>query len=246
MDWSRAKTVLILAFLVLNILLGYQLWMDELNLNNFTTNAAKRDEMNRMLELKNIRLQASVPEAMPILSEITVSLRNGEEAMEWKTLSQSISESSLADTAYVENTLKTDIPMMGEYELDRKGSGEESAAWVMNQLHNGLPMFPIRLELAGEGNRITKYRVLYAEVEPSHDAEAANAQQVLSAYTILGNLAEYYLPQGSEVSDVRLGYHGPLFESETQVLAPYWRVVLSTGETYYVHAVTGAVEGPSS
>lgn len=89
------------------------------------------------------------------------------------------------------------------------------------------------------------YRMAYAVVDPADD-EAPKGQQVLSAYDVLGNLAEYYLPQGSVVADVRLGYHGPIFESETQVLAPYWRVVLSQGDTYYVHAVTGAVEGPSS
>jgi len=28
MDWGRAKSVLIVSFLVLNVLLGYQLWLN--------------------------------------------------------------------------------------------------------------------------------------------------------------------------------------------------------------------------
>jgi regulatory protein YycI of two-component signal transduction system YycFG len=83
----------------------------------------------------------------------------------------------------------------------------------------------------------------YAEVDTS---ATTDAPKILSAHTILVNLAEMYLPSGTVISDVRLGYHGPIFESEKRVLAPYWRVVVSNGDTYYVHAMNGAVEGPSS
>lgn len=244
MDWSRAKSVLILAFLVLNMLLGYQLWMDELNLRAFSQNAAKRDEMNRMLEMKEIHLQAVVPEGMPVLKELTVRVEHTGQADKWEALSRNIPVSQLRDAGFIRNLLAPVIPQIEHYAPDPYQSA--NGIFVMHQLYNELPMFPMRLELAAEAGQITKYKMAYAaEVDPA-DEETSKEQQVLSAYTVLGNLAEYYLPQGSVIVDVRLGYHGPIFESETQVLAPYWRIVLSEGETYYVHAVTGAVEGPST
>jgi regulatory protein YycI of two-component signal transduction system YycFG len=55
-------------------------------------------------------------------------------------------------------------------------------------------------------------------------------------------LAEKFLSEGTAIIDVRLGYHGQVFNSETRVLAPFWRVLTESGEQYYVHAITGAVE----
>jgi regulatory protein YycI of two-component signal transduction system YycFG len=245
MDWSRAKTVLIWAFLFLNVLLGYQLWMDELNLNTFTENAAKRDEMNRLLALKDIRVVASIPEGTPVLSEITVSLQTGEQPEEPKPLKAPFPLSTLSDLTLIRGSLSKDIPNVDDYQPDPYASIAGNPAYVMNQLHGELPMFEMRIELFAKEDTIATYRYAYSEVEQANESQT-KAQEVLSAYIVLGSLAENYLPKGAVLSDVRLGYHGPIFESETQVLAPYWRIVLSTGETYYVHAVNGAVEGPLS
>lgn len=247
MDWSRAKTVLICSFLILNVLLGYQLWVDELNLNSFTENAAKREEMNRLLALKDIRLDASVPEGTPTLSEITVTLRVEERPEETKPLQRPFAAALLGDVVLVRESLQADVPNVEGYQPDPYSIAlaPEGPAFVMNQLHGELPMFEMRLELFVEGETVTAYRRAFAEVEPS-GTPSSKGQEVLSAYIVLGSLAEHYLPQGAVVADVRIGYHGPIFESETQVLAPYWRVVLRSGETYYVHAVNGAVEGPSA
>ncbi|HZG57306.1 two-component system regulatory protein YycI [Paenibacillus sp.] len=245
MDWSRAKTVLIWAFLFLNILLGYQLWMDELNLTTFAENAARREEMNRLLALKDIRLEAAVPEGTPVLSEITVSLSSAEGPDVPAPLRTPFARARLDDLSLVKESLAEDVPTIEAYEPDPYAARDGDMAYVMNQLHDGLPMFEMRLELYGGGDTIDRYRYSYAERETPLTAELPQGQEVLSAYVVLGSLAENYLPLGAVIVDVRLGYHGPIFESETQVLAPYWRIVLSTRETYYVHAINGAVEGPS-
>ncbi|TLS48897.1 hypothetical protein FE782_28255 [Paenibacillus antri] len=248
MDWSRAKTVLIWAFLLLNVLLGYQLWMDELNLTTFAENATRRDEMNRLLEQKDVRLATAIPEGTPSLREITVRLQSGERSEEPTPLSAPFPRSRLNDASLVRESLAVDVPNLDAYEPDPYASKPGDMRYVMHQLHGGLPMFEMRLELYGEGDTIDRYRVIYSEVETPSPLEAPppQGQEVLSAYVVVGSLAENYLPRGAVVADVRLGYHGPIFESETQVLAPYWRIVLNTGETYYVHAVNGAVEGPSA
>lgn len=244
MDWSRAKTVLIWAFFFLNILLGYQLWMDELNLTTLAENATRREEMNRLFSLKDVRLDTAVPEGMPVLSELAVSLRSPEAARKPAPLSVPLPRNRLGESVLLREALAADVPQLDQYEPDPNAIKQGDLVFVMNQLQDGLPMFEMRLELYGEGDMVDRYRYVYAEREESAGGETAQGQEVLSAYVVLAALAEHYLPQGAVVSDVRLGYHGPIFESETQVLAPYWRVVLSTKETYYVHAISGAVEGP--
>lgn len=244
MDWSRAKTVLIWAFLILNILLGYQLWMDELNLTTFAENANLREQMNRQFDLKGIRLDAQVPENTPVLSDMTVELRSSGGTGEPEPLTAPFSVQWLGDPFLVREAVAQDVPEIGWYEPDPYADMQDDLAYVMYQVRDGLPMFEMRLELYRNGEFIDRFRYRYAEPEPASSEEEEQGQEVLSAYVVLGNLAEHYLPRGAVIADVRLGYHGPIFESDTQVLAPYWRVVLSTGETYYVHAVSGAVEGP--
>lgn len=248
MDWSRAKTVLICAFLLLNVLLGYQLWIDELNISSFTENAERREEMNRQMAVKHARVDTAVPEATPVLSEITVNLQTRQDDPQPRVLTKPFSKTLLSDPAQLRAALKADIPKIGEYEPDLHAEVQDDAVFVMNQLYEGLPMFEMRVELYGEAEQIDSYRYIYSEAAPAENAESVTGagQEILSAYIVLGNLAENYLPQGAVVTNVQLGYHGPIFESMTQVLAPYWRVVLDSGEIYYVHAVTGAVEGPSS
>lgn len=256
MDWSRAKTVLIVSFLLLNVLLGYQLWMDELNLNTFTENAARREEMNRAFAVKDISLEAAVPEGTPELREITVRLERGGKSAPAE-LPEPFPISLLIDPAYVKSALRAHVLQIDSYEPDPFAIGPGDPIYVLNQLHGDLPMFEMRVELYAQDDSVVAFRYDYSEVQPADpdapDTAAApdepdvpRGQEILSAYTVLESLADMYLPPGADVADVRLGYHGPIFESETQVLAPYWRIVLRTGETYYVHAINGAVEGPSA
>jgi regulatory protein YycI of two-component signal transduction system YycFG len=70
----------------------------------------------------------------------------------------------------------------------------------------------------------------------------AKEQQVLPASTAAAHLIENYLPAGSVIKDIRLGYHGQIFpDAETQVSAPSWRVLLENGEMYYVNAISAEV-----
>ena len=63
MDWGRAKSVLILAFLLLNVLLGYQLWMDvreRLQPNNNVTELSP--ETLAVIKQKGIELSGGIQE----------------------------------------------------------------------------------------------------------------------------------------------------------------------------------------
>lgn len=72
MDWGRAKNVLIYAFLLLNLVLGYQIWMDAretagANLD-FTSLA---DNTQQAMEEKGIQVLAPIPNETPKLPKLS-------------------------------------------------------------------------------------------------------------------------------------------------------------------------------
>ena len=74
MNWSRAKTILICSFLMLNMILGFQLWST--NRSNQTEisldTSGTIEELNRALHSKNIRLADELPTDVTKLKVITV------------------------------------------------------------------------------------------------------------------------------------------------------------------------------
>jgi regulatory protein YycI of two-component signal transduction system YycFG len=249
MDWRGVKSLLIVAFLLLNILLAYQLWMDELNLNKFQENAEKREEIRRLAAIKEIELEMTIPEQTPQISEVTVKFTEEQEQTQGNpvTLDNPIESNLIDDIRQLKTQLKKQIPQIEEYEIDPYALPAEQSKLILNQLYNRIPMFRVQLELIIEGDLIVAYQLRHAnvlEVKSDEQEPSLQGENILPAYMALISLIETYLPPGTTVVDMRLGYYGPIFASETQVLAPYWRVTLATGESYYIHAVNGAVEGP--
>ncbi len=239
MEWGRAKTILIVSFLVLNLVLAYQLWINNAQMDLEQGTAEMEEEVLALLELHHIQLKTKIPEDTPRLKEITVKFVKQMQPEEQIELKQPVTDNVILNKADLKDVLVTQIYRANDYQLDKLLS--QSDFYTMNQLYEGLPMFEVNLHLFYEHNKIKAYSQSYVEVEAS---EQSQEQRVLSAYMAMGSLAENYMSEGSTIEEIRLGYHGQIYNSETQVLAPFWRVALGNGDIYYVHAITGAVEVP--
>lgn len=245
MEWGRAKTILIVAFLMLNLLLGYQLWESKLKLLGKSSEIELiAEEVRSIAESKNIKIDAVVPTETPRMNEITVTF--GEEGI---IASEVEFESPYPYTTFLTGSeiwkrIAEHIPNADEYRMDPFTSGPRSngsGMIVLHQLADGYPMFDVRLELIYVDEQVVSYRQNYVEIQ---EAEQLTDQKVLSAYLAIGRLVENFLQPGKIITDVQLGYHGQLFDTETQVLAPMWRIMTSDHEIYYVHAINGSVETP--
>jgi regulatory protein YycI of two-component signal transduction system YycFG len=240
MEWGRAKTILILSFLVLNLVLAYQLWMNNIQMKGYEFESAEiAGEIQELLANNNIQLKTDVPEATPRLKEITVRFERQMQQDEKVELKQPVTDNVILNKADIKDVLATQIFKANDYQLDSLHS--KPGLYQLNQAYEDLPMFEVNLFLFYEREEIKAYSQSYVEVEDSPDAQE---QRVLSAYVAIGSLAENYLIKGSSIKDIQLGYHGQIYNSETQVLAPFWRVAMENGDIYYVHAITGAVEVP--
>jgi len=239
MDWGRAKTVLILSFLFLNLLLVYQMWITRWD-PTISSGAASdmKKEANTKLASKNIRVLYEIPTEAPKLEQISVNYLNNSGNAPLVTLAKPLTpENLLTNNGFRDFAEQAGVKEASSYTFDSSRSNADM--FVFNQMYEHLPMFDVTLQLFSKKTEITGYKQAIVEVQSSSKKKQ---QKVISAYTALRSISDY-LPEGSVISTVSLGYHGQSFDSATHLMLPYWRIMLDNGEHYYVQAFTGAVEG---
>ncbi|CAM4219157.1 two-component system regulatory protein YycI [Paenibacillus alkaliterrae] len=236
MDWGRAKNVLIMSFLLLNILLGYQLWLDIREQLNVNVNTAELPQDKVLLmQQKRISLEANLPLETPKLGDLTYLLhsesRNNAEPI---TLDTPVDSKIIFTKSELVKALGDRIPELDNYAYDSLNSSVD--VFVLHRVVEGHPMFDVRLMLYISNQKITAFQQDRVELLGSGEAK-----QVLPATKVVASLIETYLPDGAVITDIQLGYHGQIFDSEKQVSLPSWRVLLENGPPYYVHAISGEV-----
>lgn len=77
MDWSKAKSILIVALIITNILLGLILYQSERNMDS-TLKKGFIEDVVRLLEDKGIKFDTEIPRKIPQISWLTVEYENVE------------------------------------------------------------------------------------------------------------------------------------------------------------------------
>lgn len=244
MDWGRAKNVLICAFLGLNLLLCYQLWMDlrdQVSANlDFTSLSA---ETQAVMEQKGIRVLCPIPASTPQLPNITYRY-SAEEQNEPPVQLDVPIDSKLIYSSFsdLSEALEDQIPDIANYRFDSQES--EVGKFVLHPLvDNQWSLFRVRLELINSDQKIVAYRSPKIEIGTS---SSDKEQKVLPASQALSSLIEKYFPADSVVKEIELGYYGELFNSESQVASPMWRFMLENGNAYYVDAISADIISPKT
>jgi regulatory protein YycI of two-component signal transduction system YycFG len=236
LDWSRAKTVMILSFLLLNILLGYQLWNDVRSQLNANPNSAElpADKL-QIMQQKKITLSTSLPSETPMMGDLTYLLQSDTmDKREPTLIIPQVDSAIVFNESQLIRTLGEMIPDLSGYAYDVHSSRD--GVFVMHYVVDGRPMFHTKLELYNSNLKITAY--VQDRVEITRTGEK---QQVLAASKVVSSLIETYMDPGSVIVDIQLGYYGQIFDSEVQVATPAWRVMLDDSKIYYVDAISGEV-----
>lgn len=254
MDWSRAKTILIAAFLLLDLFLGYQVYATR-------TQQWTEMEMIRkgagnieiLLDERNIKLDVEIPEDTPQMQYVHVEylslavlksqpLPSDQQMMFSDSLilarfAQPIPLKESQNAAELLRELRNRVMYADQYQPDAYYT--KRGIFRYWQQYEGLPIFVAPLELHVQQESIIGYRQSYLRIRNHGDG-----RQVISAYTALRSLLEKQLVQNGEtIEDVTLGYFGHEYDADVQVLAPIWRII-HDGKTDYVNAFTGAAERP--
>ncbi|GIP18367.1 hypothetical protein J40TS1_40090 [Paenibacillus montaniterrae] len=236
MDWSRAKTVMIVSFLLLNILLGYQLWLDvQAQLNANPNSAELPADKLQLMQQKKITLSTTLPSETPMMGDLTYLLQSDSmDKREPTLIIPAVDSAVVFNENQLDRTLGELIPDLSEYAYDLHSSRD--GVFVMHRMVDGRPMFHTKLELYNSNLKITAYLQDRVEITRTGDK-----QQVLAASKVVSSLIETYLEPGSVIVDIQLGYYGQIFDSEVQVATPAWRVMLDDSKVYYVDAISGEV-----
>ncbi|MBO8165114.1 MAG: two-component system regulatory protein YycI [Brevibacillus sp.] len=254
MDWSRAKTILIWAFLLLDLFLGYQVYASRTQQWNDIQLVHKgAGDIELLLAQRSITLAVEIPEEIPQVHHVHVEYLTADSLMnlplpadQQMTISDSliiarfdkpIPLSEVKNPAEFLRGVSQRIVYADEYQPDKYYTGRGLLRYW--QQYEGLPIFVAPLEFFVHKQTVTGYQQSYLRIR-----NQGTGRQVISAYTALRSLLEKQLIQNGEtIEDVTMGYYGHEYDADIQVLAPIWRII-HDGKIDYVNAFTGAVERP--
>lgn len=252
MDWSRTKTILIWAFLLLDLFLGYQVYVTRINLwNDKDVTQGDKWKMELYLSQQNITLATEVPQDTPEMANLNaeyvginpLSLQEmpGIQAtMEKMSLAAKLDPPLQIRGQITPNELLRQIgPRLihaEQYSADLYQSNQGRLLYW--QTYEKLPVFVAPLEVYLDNGSIIGYRQTYFHVR-----EQEAKRQVISGYTALRSLVDKQIIQpGERIESVSLGYYGS-YDADIQALAPVWRVI-HDGKQHFVNALNGALERP--
>jgi regulatory protein YycI of two-component signal transduction system YycFG len=252
MQWGRAKTILILAFLLLNLTLSYQIYtMSQEDPVNIDLKDLLPDARESMLE-KNISKanDFTIPTSTPPMRELAYERLNTAWAEELYLLSDPIDSNLIfEDYEAVQGALRKSIPDIDAYFFDSNYDDPSGEAFILRRKLGDEPIFDVQLKLYHMDQKI--YAYTQDDVTQVAPLSTETASTIIPAAKALENVIINYLEPGSILKEMRLGYYGrdygqdydlePDQAATVQYTAPSWRILLTSGAVYYVQAITGDV-----
>lgn len=232
MDWGKAKIILIVTFLFLNALLGYQLYLkyDESDYQFFGDDSEK--EINELLEKYKITIECVIPKDKPIMSFIRANVITLEGELSFSdTNYDSITEKEIR--SLVMNSVKN----INEYIYNEQESIGKSQ-YVFYQTKSSFPIFGGRLivDLLNSGD--LSFHQDYFEI-----VGEGTGRQIISATTAIRSAIDLRLiPNNSEIKSLGLGYYGEGSQSILHEIPPVWRIVYKVDDiinVLHINAITG-------
>lgn len=109
---------------------------------------------------------------------------------------------------------------------------------------DGVAIFTGQLKVMIEGNRVRSVEIYW--VQPTEDSPVRE-MEVISAIEALSNLVRDLGPSDETqlITSIMLGYFSGEIDAEKWEISPVWRIVLQSGQVYYINAFTGNLEQDS-
>lgn len=236
MDWSRAKTILIISFALLNLLLGYQLWVGWNEQSEaYVVHTQTVEQLDQLLAAEQIELNDTLPMDLPKAAYLQIDIVHQDKT--WQPLSPPVAlPPGTKSHEDVTEALQAQIKALSEYEWDR--TALPRGKWLYYQRVMDFPVFAAPLEFKRSGSRLTAWRRTAVKVTSKEQANVVIAPHAALQAVIEAEM----IPPGSTVDDVRLGYIGQLDAEQPRFLVPVWRIFVIGHEPLYVNALTGGLE----
>ncbi|MFC7440136.1 two-component system regulatory protein YycI [Laceyella putida] len=240
MDWSRAKTILIIAFIVLNLFLGLQLNQLVKQQSDYVeTEEISLAQLKQIAKKNNIRFPdepSKTPAKLAAFNAtVTPVTLDG-----WKKNERgSYSKTFAAPLAYrsdreLAGLLSKEVPDFGDY----KPMAEAKDKRVYVQTVKGRPIWDATLEVELVGSAIKALHLVHYEL-----SQLPTEEELLTYPSALYQVIINYDTSGpASISQPKLGYRAKAYSGEKDILVPYWQFEVGDNLIYLNATKRGANE----
>lgn len=235
MDWGKAKSIFIIAFLILNISLGYQLYLKNFNqLEDIQATKNDIEEISEKLSQQEITITIEIPKEMPEMHFLQV--KNNVYA-NFSLLNNSNNNDT--DIDILQLITYENITHIEKYKFSERDSNNNY--FVYYQHDSDFPFYGSKVEVFLNEDGTIYYKQNYYEI-----INQGLDRQVISSYSALQTVLDQQLiPTGAEIIEIELGYHGQTSQSSSQLLTPVWKISYSlhgVKNDLFVNAMTGGLQ----
>ncbi|TCS95518.1 two-component system regulatory protein YycI [Hazenella coriacea] len=225
MDWSRAKNILIVAFIILNLFLAAQLNQAiEQRSRSLGNDKLTNSEINNLLKDNQIQLVASRPDepsSAHFYKAVHTSLPE-----DWKKDAQGVYQKTFQipfkDPKELDKLLQKEVPYFTDYQLSTHHSIEKNKR-VYLQMLDGKPFFDGKLEVYLSGNQIQSVRIIHFKPTQTPAEKVVPLNNALYRLITSGEV-----DKNSKIHAIQLGYKAKVYyANEDYILVPHWRFYIN-------------------
>ncbi|MDQ0417828.1 regulatory protein YycI of two-component signal transduction system YycFG [Croceifilum oryzae] len=239
MDWRKAKTILIIAFLILDMYLGSLLYANyrenDLRVAKSTLSDRQIEELAQFYDIKLSYKKTEVPDEMAVYTGVTTKLDKLLD-LSWKPVGDGIYQKELSTSIGVGETpsevkaflQKERLPYLADYNFD-KMEGTSSSEIMIYQSKDKFPIFNGTIKLKFNSKKEVK-SISYAHYELKEPLPQSHRPNQLN------NALASLLPQMNKttVQSAELGYQRNKYNKDTDsIMIPIWRFKVG-GKFYYI------------
>jgi regulatory protein YycI of two-component signal transduction system YycFG len=236
MDWQRAQTYLITAFVLVNLFLLIQIQetMEQKNAS-LAVDKISNTQIKSLLTDNNIELDVPRPKDV---DELKIWQGTPTKIEGWQELEHGYQKRFNGPSMVVQNKeqlhakLEKEVPYFSEYQLQSKPH-KLTGKWVFVQHIDGRPLYAGRVEVEVENKQIRSIFMIHYKLQ-----ETAQNVAVTDFNTALYNLINYTAGNKTQhIKRIQLGYQSQAYNNNTSLFIPVWRFQLDN-KHYDVHAIS--------
>lgn len=222
MDWSRAKSILILTFVVLNLFLATQLIQSMRQKPKIVnTNQVTEQQVSQLLKENKIQYVTNdnpYPNQVEVyqaeITQLDSPWKQNEEGIFVKTYSPA---HSFKNDQELNQFLQSEIPFFSDYQLESRSSKKIIFLQRVNDqlIYDG----KIEVHLSSPG-KIQSIRVIHYSLKKLSPVKLIDP--TIALYRLITNWGP---PENTVISEAELGYRAKAYigPGEAYILIPYWR-----------------------
>ncbi|MBA4494079.1 two-component system regulatory protein YycI [Paenactinomyces guangxiensis] len=225
MDWSRAKTILIIAFILFDLYLAVQLGqMMQQKSHLLQSDKINEQQISHLLKANQIELAAPKPKDIGQTDAFKANITRMPQSEGWEQdekggyVKKFSVLPSYKNMNGLEQILNSQIKVFRDFHFSEKDSTTNKIVFL--QWHKGKPIFDGRLEVRVLKGKIQSIRIVHFELKEPSSVKLISFSNALYNLIVSGKLEK-----NSKITAAELGYKARTYavDNGDSILIPYWR-----------------------